>query len=378
MVHCSCGQETEVGTTLCPRCEALHVLGLGIEALEDEIRSSYRLLAKAWQPESFEDDPALKEAAENKLKDVQTAFEFLTLTSTDRAQAGRPIYLSTKLAAAPALPGAALAAQVAHAGSVALVSAPIPSAVASSAAALGEAPRRGLWPKIKVQLMLMAAALVILRVGYVWYVLSAHTAPGGLVANVNGTSQSIAPELPEIIILDATEQAWKRLASRNSAPATGPQTGQPLPLNTKSRQPEKAHPAALPAQPATIKLKPYLTVGSTRDEVLAQQGTPTASTEDKLVYGSSVLYLKDGRVIGWRIDPFSSPIRVKLWPQSPVDPDLEFFTVNSTKDEVLVVQGTPTEFSEDTFKYGDSVVYFNKNRVVNWKNDPGSVPLRTR
>jgi hypothetical protein len=52
--------------------------------------------------------------------------------------------------------------------------------------------------------------------------------------------------------------------------------------------------------------------------------------------------------------------------------------VNSTKDEVLVVQGTPTEFSEDTFKYGDSVVFFSRNRVVNWKNDPGSVPLRAR
>jgi outer membrane protein assembly factor BamE (lipoprotein component of BamABCDE complex) len=151
-----------------------------------------------------------------------------------------------------------------------------------------------------------------------------------------------------------------------------------MPSNAKSRQPQTAHTAAHPAQPATIKLKPYVTVGSTRDEVLAQQGTPTASSEDKLVYGTSELYLKDGRVVGWRIDPFSSPIRVKLWPQSPVDSDLEFFTVNSTKDEVLVVQGTPTEFSEDTFKYGDSVVFFSRNRVVNWKNDPGSVPLRAR
>jgi len=52
--------------------------------------------------------------------------------------------------------------------------------------------------------------------------------------------------------------------------------------------------------------------------------------------------------------------------------------VNSSKDEVLVVQGTPTKFSEDKFEYGDSVVNFRNNRVVNWKNDPGSVPLRAR
>ncbi|MGO9775922.1 MAG: J domain-containing protein [Terracidiphilus sp.] len=372
---------TEEGTTLCPRCEALHVLGLGMEALESEIRSANRLLTKAWQPENFQDDPKLKESAEDKLKDIQTAFDFLTLTSTDRGHAGRPVYLASKLAYAPPLPGAKPAAQVARAGSVPSPSAQIPIAAASFAAAPDEAPPRGLWPKIKVQLMLIAAALVILRIGYVWIVFSAHTAPGGPVAANNGSSQGVATpasQLPEEKILGAVMQAFKKPDQSNSVPATSPQTGQHAPSNTKSQQPEKANAATHPAQPATVKLKPYLTVGSTRDEVLAQQGTPTASTEDKLVYGTSELYLKDGRVIGWRIDPFSSPIRVKLWPQSPVDPDLEFFTVNSTKDEVLVVQGTPTEFSEDTFKYGDSVVYFNRNRVVNWKNDPGSVPLRVR
>jgi hypothetical protein len=344
-----------------------------MEALENEIRSAYRLLAKAWQPEGFQDDPTLKEAAETKLKDVQTAFEFLTLTSTDRAQARRPIYLSTKLAAAPSVPNAVPAAQVAHAGSVAPVAAPIPIAAASPAVALDEVPTQGLWPLIKMLLLITAAALVILRVGYVWYVLKAQTAPGSPVATNNGSSQGVATpasQLPEEKILDAVAQAWKRLAPQNAAPAASPQTGQPMP--------QKAHAAAHPAHPATIKLKPYVTVGSTRDEVMAQQGTPTASSEDKLVYGSSELYLKDGHVIGWRIDPFSSPIRVKLWPQSPVNPDLDFFSVNSTKDEVLVVQGTPTEFTEDTFKYGDSVVYFSKNRVVNWKNYPGSVPLRAR
>jgi hypothetical protein len=125
-------------------------------------------------------------------------------------------------------------------------------------------------------------------------------------------------------------------------------------------------------------LKSYLTVGSTRDEVITQQGTPTASYEDKLVYGKSELYLKDNAVIGWRIDPVASPIRVKIWPQASVDPDLEFFTIGSSRDEVLVVQGTPTEFTYDQFEYGTSVVYFQNNRVIRWKNDPASIPLRVK
>jgi hypothetical protein len=45
---------------------------------------------------------------------------------------------------------------------------------------------------------------------------------------------------------------------------------------------------------------------------------------------------------------------------------------------VLVVNGTPTTFSEERFAYGSSEVYFQNGRVVRWKNDPASVPLKTR
>jgi hypothetical protein len=351
---------------------------LGVEALENEIRGAYRLLMKAWQPENFQDDPKLKDSAEAKLKDIQTAFDFLTMTSTDRIHVQRPVYLSTKLAAVAAVPGPISDAR-AIAGSVAAPPpAPIPLVEVLPAAAPDAAPAPRPWPKIKSLLMVTAVALVILRAGYVWYVLKAQTAPGGPAAAIDGSLQGVAPQLPEKKILDAVMRALKKPDQSNSAPVAGPQTVQPAPSNAKSRQPQSAHAAAHPVQPATIKLKPYVTVGSTRDEVLAQQGTPTATSDDKLVYGTSELYLKDGRVVGWRIDPLSSPIRVKLWPQSPVDPDLDYFTVNSSKDEVLVVQGTPTKFSEDKFEYGDSVVFFRNNRVVNWKNDPGSVPLRAR
>jgi hypothetical protein len=82
--------------------------------------------------------------------------------------------------------------------------------------------------------------------------------------------------------------------------------------------------------------------------------------------------------VGWKIDPESPPIRVKLWPDASVDPDLDSFWMGSSKDEVLVVQGTPTFWYEDTFGYGGSEVYFKNGKVVNWKNDPASVPLRAK
>jgi hypothetical protein len=122
----------------------------------------------------------------------------------------------------------------------------------------------------------------------------------------------------------------------------------------------------------------FLTIGSTKDEVLAQQGPPTGATDDKLVYGQSELYLKNGSVTGWKIDPVSNPIRVKLWPEHPVDTSQEYFTIDSTMDDVLVIQGTPTAFSNDKFEYGGSEVDFKRNRVVGWKNDLGSIPLKAR
>jgi len=40
--------------------------------------------------------------------------------------------------------------------------------------------------------------------------------------------------------------------------------------------------------------------------------------------------------------------------------------VGSTKDEVLAVQGTPDRFTDTTFSYGTSDVFFEKGRVKSW------------
>jgi len=53
------------------------------------------------------------------------------------------------------------------------------------------------------------------------------------------------------------------------------------------------------------------------------------------------------------------------------------FTVDSTKKEVLAVQGPPTEFDDRVFTYGNSKVYFSDGRVTGWDNSP-SHPLRTK
>jgi curved DNA-binding protein CbpA/outer membrane protein assembly factor BamE (lipoprotein component of BamABCDE complex) len=132
------------------------------------------------------------------------------------------------------------------------------------------------------------------------------------------------------------------------------------------------------SQPASKNVLPYFTVGSTREEVLSIQGTPTAFAQNTFKYGYSEVYFKDGRVVAWENVPDLNPLRVKLSQSSAVRPHLKYFTVGSTKDEVLAVQGTPTAFSQDTFKYGYSEVYFKDGRVVSWENEPSLNPLRVK
>jgi hypothetical protein len=162
-----------------------------------------------------------------------------------------------------------------------------------------------------------------------------------------------------------------------AAPAMAAQTAEAAAPADPPRPMQSLHRRELGAAHAeAVRLAPYITTGLTPDEVRAILGAPSAATDGKLAYGGSEFYFINGRLTGWKLDPASAPIRVKLWPDAPVDPGLAFFAVGSSKSAVLVVQGTPTFLSENQFGYGGSIVYFQNNRVVSWKNDPSTVPLR--
>ena len=120
----------------------------------------------------------------------------------------------------------------------------------------------------------------------------------------------------------------------------------------------------------------FFTVGSTKDDVLAVQGTPTELGERVWKYGVSSVHFQGARVVSWDVFP-GQPLRVKLIPSSSPTTTLAYFTVGSTKDDVLAVQGTPTQLGEYVWKYGLSSVHFQGARVVSWNVFPGQ-PLRVR
>jgi len=118
----------------------------------------------------------------------------------------------------------------------------------------------------------------------------------------------------------------------------------------------------------------YFTLGSTPNEVLAAQGTPSGLSERVWYYGRSRIYFDEGRVVNW-VSARDEPLAVRMFPSVPVE-SKGYFTRGSTKDEVLAAQGTPTEFTADEWRYGLSIVQFHEGRVVDWQSSRAN-PLHT-
>lgn len=59
------------------------------------------------------------------------------------------------------------------------------------------------------------------------------------------------------------------------------------------------------------------------------------------------------------------------------DPQVPYFTVGSTKNDVIRIQGPPNKVAGNVFVYGLSEVYFKNGRVESWRTDPSS-PLKAK
>jgi curved DNA-binding protein CbpA len=369
MKLCMCGDTVADACTFCARCAALQTLELHRGASAEEIKAAYHMLVKVWHPDRFANDKKLRGSAEEKLKAINSAY--LILTSQPKKQSRARKAQRTASTSSGDQP----AAQAAQAR---------PAATARS---------RG--PRWRTYLMAFAGFSVMQRLlvaacGIGVSALFAHFADSQLASDP-ATAAIYAEYKSEIAReLDAPNKRFhEQIAQTLGRLNPFKPAAVPLPAAMVSPQVNAAanetpgsasQPAAFHAtkreRAPAMRLLPLITVGMTQGEVVATAGAPTSSSPDKLTYRGSEIYLKDGKVAGWKIDPLTSVLRVKLWPDAPVDTSQHVFSVGSTKNDVLVIQGTPTSFSEDMFAYGASEVYFQNNRVVSWKNDPGSVALR--
>jgi hypothetical protein len=373
MANCSCGNVAEENGSRCARCSALQVLELKADARIEEIHNAFDVLSKAWDPARFQDG-TMKAMAGERLKAITAAYSLLKRGAVQqapfRSQAVRAAEaaITEPKEETPERLGMALSPGYGTPITSRRFRLPIPllvgCGVLMSAAVVG-------WLLFKpLDSMLMGIPVAgKVYAEYKWEIRSriqemknkagvgmGSSMPPSPAAAPNEAESNPAPDLQTVGAPKAPPSAHAQAAPQASD------------KRQVTRQP------SVHSQVAERAL-PIITIGLTKNEVIGVQGAPTAETNDELDYGNSKLYFSAGVLSGWRIDP-ASGIRVKLWPSSMANPSLQSFGLGSTKNEVLAIQGTPTVYSQTTFGYGRSEVYFQYGRVIGWKTDPAT-PLRT-
>lgn len=369
MSTCGCGRSIASGSQVCERCAALLVLGLAQGATDAEIKDAYRTLAKVWHPDRFQNDQNLRLKAEEKLKEINSAYQLLTTATAEsfysnRARSGSQTRESR--GRTPRQEGTEEQEAEPHAAAGSSNhdrrsrQAPPPGPGRTHAGR--PATRRATPPfrvKRRVSITGIAIAVGILIMLGIW----------------------IAPRYGSAPALQSTTSVESgAVPSENSPQSHSTTTNDPA--KSAAQAQARSRTAALPAPRSSVVVypsedpqAPYFTVGSTKVDVIRVQGRPNQSTENVFRYGLSEIYFRYGRVLSWRIDS-SSPLRARLFPSVPVE-SRGYFTVGSSEDEVLAAQGTPDRFSDDTFGYGLSEVYFKNGRVQSWHMDSSS-PLKAR
>jgi DnaJ domain len=296
---------------------AYRLLGVPPHCSLSELKAARRRLAKSWHPDHFPVGTEKRRQAEERIKDINTAFEHLL--RYHRRFGVLPVpsanvtARTTSTAVDPAPRSVATPQDTSSEGEPSLSSFPTPYA-------------RNTWAATRWIALLSAASLVVATA----YIALRHT-------DQLPTPPNLAPR-------------------PRAADARG---------KSASHEPSAARPAH----------DRYFTIGSTLGQVYAAQGVPTSTKNDAWFYGKSIVYFTDGIVTSWEEDPANPLNATMLAISTPSTP--RTFALGSTKEEVRAAEGAPLFESPDLWDYGLSKVYFRDDRVVSWESSPLR-PLKTR
>jgi hypothetical protein len=135
---------------------------------------------------------------------------------------------------------------------------------------------------------------------------------------------------------------------------------------------------------SSLREKNYFTIGSTKDDVLRIQGQPDRFSEYTWYYGrASVGFSISGSVKKWTDSDGILNAQLEL-SEKYEGTKKNYFTIGSTKDDVLRIQGQPDRFSGYTWYYGRkkmtkkkktssnaSVAFGIDGRVKKWTDSDG-------
>lgn len=292
-----------------------HHLEIASDCTWPEVRRAYKRLVKKWHPDHFHNDIRAQSLANEKIKDINCAFDLLSVHY--RTHGVLPSITKT------------LESTVAHADPDYT---PTPKEVQSrsTTATWNDAetahyntPNTAKQKSRYGFFVRLAFILVVVSVGY------------------------------------ASWQAPRE--SNNPIPAPGVALS-----NTTTTTGGAANTRTSAAQDTN-----YFTYGSTVGEVYAVQGTPSQTIDNVWQYGKSKVYFSGGKVTHWEDDP-SSPLRAKEDSKQAVSTQTtaNTFSIGSTKAEVRAIQGKPLMEWSGVWEYGLSKVYFDGDRVRSWYDSP--------
>lgn len=109
----------------------------------------------------------------------------------------------------------------------------------------------------------------------------------------------------------------------------------------------------------------YFTIGSTKDQVKLVMGKPSSINDytffETWNYGINTIEFTDGKVSGYH----DYDKVLKVWLGDKISNN--FFTINSSKADVLKANGTPSGIADytsfETWSYGINTIEFTENRV---------------
>jgi curved DNA-binding protein CbpA len=261
-------------------------------ATQTEIKDAYRVLAKVWHPDRFEGDESLRQKAEEKLKEINSAYQ--RLTRVEDKGAYRP-------SSRPASP-----AEEVHQ----------PSAAASEGYSYRGPSARPYSPPIpmrrRVSRKWLAIPVVILIAGGAWAALRYVNPTSWEFWNAATTDTSAAPQRDSPA--EISGKGARAGANGRSSKGTPGTNGSAVPAETMeahTRTKAVSAGASLVEYPSDDPLVPYFTVGSTRDDVIRVQGTPDKVTAGVFGYGLSQVYFRNGRVNSWHSDP-GTPLKARM------------------------------------------------------------------
>jgi outer membrane protein assembly factor BamE (lipoprotein component of BamABCDE complex) len=106
----------------------------------------------------------------------------------------------------------------------------------------------------------------------------------------------------------------------------------------------------------------HITLGSTKEQVKQVMGPPTSLNDNRWGYDFSSVNFEGDFVVGW--SNISDNLKIKLG----VKVENTTFTLGTSKEPVIKAMGTPTDISYNRWGYDYSSIIFEGDEVVGWSN----------